>query len=369
MALAQVGEEVTIYATDMDFPEGRMNVPVNTPVNKEGFSVWHFSVEFSPYMLSMNMGKALRRHAHEYDLIHIHGLYRFPQAAAAYYARRYDLPYLVTPHGALDPFLYYRRKNRLVKRLYEQLIELGNLNEASGIHFTSQEEMDLTRPLGLKAPGIVVPNGLDLSAYRNLPARGRFREKYNIGNKKIILHLGRLNFKKGLDILVEAFAHIARTREGVSLVLAGPDNEGYGEQVDKWLVREGVRDKAIFTGMLQGQDKLEALKDADIFALPSYSENFGIAVIEAMACRLPVIISDKVNIWQEVKGGGAGLVTSCNAGEVARAIATLLDNEGTRRKIGEAGRVLVSKNYSWDSVVYDLVEAYRAVVRKNKRGV
>ncbi len=364
-ALAQVGEEVTIYTTDMDFPRGRMDVPVDAPIAQDGYIVRYFPVEFEPYMLSLEMERTLRRRAKEFDLIHIHGLYRFPQAIAAYYARRYGIPYIVRPHGSLDPFLYHRRKNRLVKRVYEHLIELRNLNGASALQFTSQEEMDLTRPLGLKAPGIVIPNGLYLSEYENLPEPGGFRGKHNLGDKKIILHMGRINFKKGLDILVRAFAQVASAREDVHLVLAGPDNEGYGEQVNRWLVREGVRDKATFTGMLQGQDKLEALKDADIFALPSYTENFGIAVLEAMACRLPVVISNKVNIWREVKDGGAGLVTSCDADEVAAALTLLLEDEVLRGKMGKAGSVLVNTSYSWDSVARNLLEAYRAVVGKH----
>lgn len=361
-ALARVGEEVTIYTTDKDFPEGRLDVPSNTPVTQDEYTTWYFPVQFSPYMVSMDMARALYRHAKEFDLIHIHGLYRFPQAIAAYYARRYKVPYIVSPHGSLDPFLFYRRRHRLTKRVYEYLVELQNLNKAAAIHFTNEEEMILTQPLGLTPPAIVVPIGLELAEYRNLPKGGSFTDRYDLVGKKIILHLGRINFKKGLDILVRAFARVASTREDVCLVLAGPDNEGYGKQVNKWLVQEGVEDKVLFTGMLQGVDKLAVFKDADIFALPSYSENFGIAAVEAMACGLPVIISDKVNIWREVQGAEAGLVTHCDVDEVAEAILLLLDNEDLRRNIGEAGKALVSKRYSWDSVVHALLEAYRSVV-------
>jgi glycosyltransferase involved in cell wall biosynthesis len=127
--------------------------------------------------------------------------------------------------------------------------------------------------LNLKAPGIVIPNGLDADKYVNLPSYGRFRDKHNLSNAKIILHFGRVNFKKGLDILVKAFAKVARERDDVRLVIAGADNENHSVEVRKWLKQENVSSKAIFTGMLQEDDALEVLRDADILALPSYTEN------------------------------------------------------------------------------------------------
>ena len=309
------------------------------------------------------MARALRRHAKEFDLIHIHGVYRFPQAIAAYYARRNGIPYIVSPHGSLDPFMLYRRTRQLRRLGYQHLVVQRLLNNASAVQYTSEEEMTLAQPLKLKAPAIIIPNGLELSKYENFTTYGKFREKYALDDKRIILHLGRLNFVKGLDILVRAFSQVASAREDAYLVLAGPDNEGYAEQVKGWLAQEGVEDKAIFAGILQGVDKLAALKDADIFALPSYSENFGIVVIEAMACGLPVVISDKVNIWREVERERAGLVTRCDADEVARAIVYLLDNPDYRQEMAEAGKALVSKDYRWDSIIHALLEAYRDVGR------
>lgn len=363
-ALARVGEEVTIYTTNRDFPAGVMKVPHSVPVNKSGYTVWYFPVEFSPYAMSLGMARRLRSKLQDFDVVHIHGLYRFPQAAAAHYARVHRVPYLIRPHGSLDPFLYNRRKNRLVKRAYEHLVERRNLDQAAAIHFTSQEEMDLTSLLNLKAMGVVVPNGLDLAEYRDLPERGRFRERYGLGDKKIILHLGRINFKKGLDILVGAFARLAKSREDVQLVLAGPDNEGFGVRVKGWLTERGVEDKAVFTGMLQGEEKLEVLVDADVFALPSYTENFGIAVVEAMASGLPVVISDRVNICREVEEAGAGLVTTCNERDVAEAISVLLEDCYTRQVMGEAGKALVRRCYDWDSLVWRLMDTYRRVSTK-----
>lgn len=361
-SLADAGEDVTIYTTNLDYPVGRLDVPLNKRIHHDGYNVWYFPIQFSPYVVSWGLARALKENINKFDLVHIHGLYRFPQAAAAYFSRKYKVPYLIRPHGSLDPFLFNHKRHRVSKRLYEHLIENKNLNAASALHFTTSEEMQLVQSLRLSAPGVVIPNGLDSDKYDDLPPFGRFRKKHKIGDAKIILHFGRINFIKGIDILVKAFAEVSRTRDDVFLVIAGPDNEGYRSQVESWLTEENVTSKIIFTGMLQGDDALEVLRDADIFALPSYAENFGIAVIEAMASGLPVVISDKVNIWREVRDAGAGLVTSCNETEVAEAFIKLLDDNKKRGKLGNAGKILVREKYGWDEIVQELRATYKNIL-------
>lgn len=362
-SLANAGEEVTIYTTNLDFPKGRLDVPLKTCVIQDGYNVWYFPVQFSPYIVSWELAIALHKNIKKFDLVHIHGLYRFPQAVAAFFARKYKVPYIIRPHGSLDPFLFHQKRNKLIKRIYEYIILIRILNSASALHFTTEEEKQLVQPLNLKTPGIVIPNGLDVSKYTNLPSYGRFRGKHNLDdNIKIILHFGRINFKKGLDILVKSFAQVARERDDVRLVIAGPDNEGYGVEVRKWLKQENVYSKAIFTGMLQGDDALEVLRDADIFALPSYTENFGMAVVEAMACGLPVVISDKVNIWREIQKAQAGLVTSCDANEVVASFFRLLDNDNERKKLADTGNKFVRETYSWKPIIQKLLLYYKNIV-------
>ena len=361
-ALAAAGEEVTIYTTDCDYPKGKLNVPSESPVAQNGYTIHYFPVQFFPYLLSMNMSNALRTHITEFDVVHIHGLYRFPQAAAGYFARKRGVPYLVRPHGSLDPFLYYRGVKRFVKRIYEFLIERHQLDRAAVIHYTSREEMLLTQPLRLQAPGIVIPIGLDIAEYDELPPYGLFRKKYDLADNEIVLHLGRINFKKGLDILIKAFAQVAHARKDVTLVIAGPDNEGYMGKVRRWIAEEGIGDLVVYTGMLFNNEKLSALRDADVFALPSYSENFGIALVEAMACGVPVVVSDKVNIWREIDKAGAGIITRCDAHEVAQALFRLLDDDQSRRIMGEAGGSLVRRNYEWSAIIPHLQTAYSEIV-------
>src|SRR6185436_20783168 len=180
------------------------------------------------------------------------------------------------------------------------------------------------------------PPGVHVERYCDSSVDGSFRAAWpETRGRRIVLFLGRLNFKKGLDLLVRAFGEVARRRPDVHLVLAGPDDDGYGATVRRWLGAEGVLDRVTFTGMLLGRAKLAAFRDADVFVLPSYTENFGMAVVEAMACGRPVVISDHVNIWHEVAAAGAGRVTRCDAGEVAAALLGLLDDPAARRAAGD----------------------------------
>lgn len=365
-AVAERGHEVTIYTTDQD-GLGRLDVPLDWPVRDGLVQIRYFPSSLRTFWpVSLPMARALARDISTFDIVHIHSLYLFHGAVTAHYCRKYNVPYLMRPHGTLDPYIYNRHRSR--KNLYEWLIERRNLSGAAAIHFTSEEERQLAQPYLSHLRGVVVPLGINLEDYTAFPAKGTFRDRYpRIGDSKIVLYLGRLNFKKGLDILVEAISDIVRTDRKVHLVIAGLDNIGYGRKVKGWVDACEIGDKVTFTGLLLGQDKLAAFRDADVFALPSHSENFGIAVVEAMACGLPVVISDRVNIWQEVKRAGAGTVTSLDPDEVAKAILELVSNQNMRHAAGEAGRRLVAEKYQWDEVASQLERVYEDISNGNYR--
>jgi len=366
--LAQRGERVAIYTTNMDGP-GTLDVPLDEPVWANGVEIRYFPVRAPRrYAWSLPLGRALRRTIPEQDVVHIHSLYFFPSTVAAHHCRRAGVPYLVRPHGTLDP--YHFRHHRGRKWIYERLIEWRNLNRAAAIHFTTLEERELTRPLGLTAPGVVVAPGVHPDRYAGSDRAGRaFREEWpEVGDRRIVLFFGRLAGKKGLDVLAPAFGQLARQRSDVHLVVAGPDNDGYGQAVRRWLDAEGVLDRSTFTGMLLGSRKMAALRAADLFVLPSHTENFGVAVVEAMACGLPVVISDQVNIWREVRDAGAGLVVSRDVGQVAGALAYLLDDQDARTAMVTRARALVTEKFSWASSGARMVEVYREIVARARPG-
>jgi glycosyltransferase involved in cell wall biosynthesis len=205
-----------------------------------------------------------------------------------------------------------------------------------------------------------VPEGWNRSnggSLGNLPPGLRKRE-----GEKQILFLSRINFKKGLDLLAKAFGAVCRRRDDVRLIIAGPDDDGFGEQLKRWLRDEGALDRTTFTGMLLGADKTAAFAAADVFVLPSYDENFAIAAVEAMSYRLPVIISNKVGIWHEVQSAGAGEIINCDATELTASILRLLDNPARSREMGLKGRRLVEESFTWDAVGSRMLDVYRTIV-------
>ena len=308
---------------------------------------------------------ALRRKIPASDLVHVHSLYFFHSLVAGHYCRQNAIPYLVRPHGTLDPFIY--RRHRWRKRLVELLFEHRNIRRAAALHFTTAEEQALAAPYTFDTPGLVVPLGIGADEFAVMPEPGSFRCRHpEIGDQRIILFFGRVNFKKGLDILARAFGAVARRRQDVHLVIAGPDNEGWGARVRTWLSEEGVLGRTTFTGMLLGPDKLAVLRDASMFVLPSYTENFGLAVIEAMAAGLPIVISDKVNIWREVESAGAGLVVPCEAGKFTEAILDLLDKPEMAWQMGQKGQALVRDEFHWPDIAVRLQEAYAILIDRHR---
>jgi glycosyltransferase involved in cell wall biosynthesis len=359
-ALARLGHEVSLYTTNMS-RQGVLNVPIDHPVVADGVTIRYFPIgRFRRWGFSWPLGLALRADIASFDVVHIHSLYLFHTFIAAWYCRKNQVPYLIRPHGTLDPFL--RQKSRFKKAIYNLLIEKSNLDHAAAIHYTTQEEMDLAHnALGIRAPGIVVPEGVELGEYADLPPRGTFRVHFpTIGNDFLILFLGRINFKKGLDLLARAYGQIARQYSKVHLAIVGPDNEGYMRQVQAWLAKECVLDRVTFTGMLLSRDKLAAFADADVFVLPSYTENFGLAVVEAMACGVPVVISNRVNIWREVAQAEAGLIVNCDSGELAEALLKAM-NDPELKKMGEKGKRLVQDRYTWDRVAIQMLQVYQSI--------
>jgi glycosyltransferase involved in cell wall biosynthesis len=245
----------------------------------------------------------------------------------------------------------------------EHAFQNSVIRNAAALHYTAAEEMKLAEPYVHGASGVVIPNGLDLAEYAELPPPGRVRTEHpEIGNRRIVLFLSRLNFKKGLDLLVPGFAEACRSVNDLHLVIAGPD-DGMKQQTERLIAEARIGSRVTFLGMLDHAQKLAAFSDATMFALPSYSENFGIAVVEAMACGVPVAISDKVNIWREVREAGAGLVAPTTASAVAKQIVQLA-REPDLAAMGARGRRLVEQRFAWDKIAQDLESVYRSHAAK-----
>jgi glycosyltransferase involved in cell wall biosynthesis len=318
-------------------------------LRRDGVNVTLIGPTTQPLSRHPHIEPALREQVPRADIVHIHALWEEVQHRAARVARELGKPYVITPHGMLDPWSL--RQSKWKKRLYLALRMRSNLDHAAAIHYTSEIERDLSTPLKLRPPTIVEPNGVDLAEFENLPPRGAFRAKHAVvgGDRPMVLFLGRVHPKKGLDLLLPAFAQAAPPRAG--LVIAGPaEDDAYAEQLRMKVRTCGLFARTVFTGMLRGRERIEAFVDADLFVLPSYQENFGIAVVEALASGCPVLISDQVNIHREITAGGVGGVVPTEQNALADELKRWLDGENLRRAAGARGPAFVRARYDWNVI-------------------
>jgi glycosyltransferase involved in cell wall biosynthesis len=281
------------------------------------------------------------------DFITLHSLFSYPVFIGYVLSRRFGKPYGLWPHGVLAPV--QRQVGRRKKMMYSPLAR-RILDSAAVLLFSASGEREEALDCGLKAPSVVIPHGIEVEPFANLPERGAFRQKYLNGHSgPLILYLGRLNEKKGLDLLVDAMKSVIREVPNARLVIAGGSHPPvFADDVKRWLAAAGLTDAAILTGLVSEEEKLMAFADADVFALPSAAENFGFSMFEAMASGRALVCSDTVNYAGEVRAEKAGLVVSRSAGAFAEAIIRLLKDPGLRHALAERAVALAGK-YSWNS--------------------
>jgi glycosyltransferase involved in cell wall biosynthesis len=251
--------------------------------------------------------------AQKYDAVIVHGLWQFPGLATWRALRGGDTPYFVFPHGMLDPWFkqHYPLKH-LKKQLYWPA-ESRVLRDAQAVLFTSEEERQLARLSFSQYEVNEVVVGYGITGATGVPAqlRAAFLARFpHLLNQRVLLFLGRLHAKKGCDLLLDAFARIAPVDSSLHLVMAGPGDDSYCAALKARTESLGITSRVTWTGLLRGDMKWGAFHTADAFVLPSHQENFGIAVAEALACGLPVLISNKINIWREIDAAHAGLVSA-----------------------------------------------------------
>jgi glycosyltransferase involved in cell wall biosynthesis len=294
----------------------------------------------------------------EYDVVHIHSVFSFPVLVASKVSLYHKRPYLVTPHGMLEPWaLAYKAQKKAV---YVRLIERRNLQRAAALHAGTLAEARQFRRIGLSTRTLVIPNGVSRDDLANLPDRDVFVSQYpELRRQTLILALGRIDPQKGLDLLIPAFARVVEEtrRSDITLVLAGPDLIGYRPIVEGLIREYGLQRRVVFTGMLSGDVRRAALAAADVFVLPSHSEGFSMALLEAMAAGRPVIVSDACN-FPEVAESGAGLVTERSERAVASGLMSVLKNAGLRQEMGIRGRALVRRYYTWDAIAARMIAGY-----------
>jgi glycosyltransferase involved in cell wall biosynthesis len=275
--------------------------------------------------------------------VHIHGLWEQSTFAAARAARNARKPYLVSAHGMLQPWALNNK--RWKKAVYGRLIERANLKRARCLHALTSAEARDYRGYGLTNPIAIIPNGVDLPSQAD---SGAFLTRFPaLRNKRLILFLSRVHFKKGLDILCQAWASAAKRWPDAHLVIAGPDFENTRAAIEALVETSGIKDRVTFTGMLDSALKWSALSAAECFVLPSYSEGLSVSVLEAMGMGLPVIVTKQCNL-PEVGEHGCGWVIDADALELERALTGYLSAPSSAiAEMSTKGHSLVQKRYSW----------------------
>jgi len=210
---------------------------------------------------------------------------------------------------------------------------------------------------------VVIPTGLDIDEFRATSPRDPSLRRYGVPpGRRVVLFLGRLHKKKGLDLLARAFIGLAAGRRDLQLVIAGPD-EGMAGEIKEMFARARCTAQVSFTGLLNGQDKINLVAAADVMVIPSYTENFGNVVIEAMALAVPIVVSNGVGIADQVAKAAAGVVVNPSAHEVETAIGVVLDDRERALAMGRSGRALVERAFSWKSVGLQMEALYRGLAR------
>jgi glycosyltransferase involved in cell wall biosynthesis len=337
-ALVARGHEVDVFTTNVDGDQ-TLDVPVATPVNLDGVRVRYFPSPFRRLYWSPAMRNALAANIATYDVVHIHAVYLWTGIAAARAAHQAHVPYVISPRGMLVPELI-RRKSRVVKTLWLRLLEHRGFSHAAAIHFTSALEGEEAAQIGLPLPSpFVVPNGLDLEPRPDVSR-----------DENTLLFLGRVSWKKGLDRVIAALPSLPDVR----FVIAGNDDESLTPKLRELAQQHGVSDRVELVGPIYGPAKNELLARATLFVLLSTSENFGNAVLEALAMETPVVLSREVGLADEVVRAGAGII---GVDEVA----TLLSDRERRARMGRNGRELVESRFAWERVALEMEQAYAAL--------
>jgi len=265
--------------------------------------------------------------------------------------------------------MYERKTNSVSSRLKKSfyLATLGRieLGRASAIHFTSETEMREAILPKVQTRGLVVPLGVE--PFKDANADWKLlQEKFpGLGDRKILLFMSRLDPKKGIIFVMQAAAKLLKQRDDFVIAVAGQGSRGYESELRRLRAKLGIEQQIVFTGTVTGQMKQSLLQRADLFVLPSYHENFGVAAVEAMAAGVPIIISNRVNIHAEVTRAGAGLVVDLDSNKLADAIAILLNDDAKRRSMGQRGRSLVESNFTWERVAAMTISMYETVIAKS----
>lgn len=340
-----------------------LDVPLQTWIINKCCRIQYFPYcDVFDYKLTWSLSKWLFQHVSDYDLVHTNAIFSYPVLPAYWSCQWQGVPYVITPHGMLEPWALAYKSWK--KQLYLKLLEKPAFKNASALQVLAPSEAEKIKPLGIKTPFVYIPNGINPNEFDVSVDVELFYQKFpETRNKKLILFLGRIDPKKGLDLLASAFARVCEQFPQTHLIIAGPDNIGFLSTAQNYFQRMGCSQAITFTGMLTGSLKHSALAAADIFVAPSYSEGFSISVLEGMISGLPCVITTGCN-FPEAAMVEAAYVVEPDAERIAEALINCLQNPKQAQAIGNRARQLILDKYTWKRIASNLIEVYSTIVQK-----
>jgi glycosyltransferase involved in cell wall biosynthesis len=363
-ALARLGHDVHVFTTNVD-GDNDSDVPLGSPVNIDGVKVQYFpSKRIRRLYWSPPMKKVLEKQMQDFNILHLHSIFLWPTWAAARIARKVEKPYIISPRGMLVKELI-KRKSTFAKNLWIALIGKKNFQRAAAIHVTTENEKKELERFGFHLPSVfIVPNGVDLEETRTSINNVSLSIAQLIRQKPFLLFLGRINWKKGLDRLLPSLTYVPDIR----LVIAGNDEENYKPEIEALAVSHGISDRITFAGPAYRDDKAALLQHASALVLLSYSENFGIVVLEAMAAGCPVVVTPEVGLSDMVRETGSGIVVQGEPDQIGNGIKNLLSNSDLMRRMGENGQKAVEERFTWAIVAGQMERVYQNILGMHIEG-
>lgn len=366
LALQAQGIEILIATTNADGDE-KIPAPLGESIIYQDVATIFFDRQWSEALkYSRPLAKWLEHNVKNFDLTHIHAIFSHACVVAARACRKHRVPYLVRPLGALDPWSLKQKNVR--KRLFWHFGVKQMLAGAANIHYTTADEKRLAETqLGLSR-GVVIPEGIDLSFTERKTTTFDMRQQ-QINHDPYVLALSRIHPKKGFELLIESFAVLKN--QGLfsdwRLVFAGDGDAEYVNQLKNLAQQRGLNGTAQFIGWLDGDRKHAALKGASLLVMPSYQENFGISLIEAMAYGVPVLVSPHVNLAPDIEEACAGWVAELSKEKLAETLAEALGGAEERKRRGEKARALAD-NFAAPLIAKRLLKLYQSLIDEARSG-
>ncbi|MBD2501502.1 glycosyltransferase [Anabaena azotica] len=362
-SLRNIGVEAEIVTTN-DNGDHLLDVPMGEWIEYKQVPVQFFP-RFSPpihaireFAFSHQLTLWLWKNAAQYDLLHIHAIFSYACTAAMRIARLQGIPYIVRPLGQLCKWSLQQSPRK--KQVYLDLIERANINQSLAIHLTSEQEQQEVSLLGFDAPSFVLPHGLAIPDLIS-NARHRLRKQLNLADDEpVILFLSRLHPKKGLDYIIPALGKLLNHR--FTFILAGSGSPEYEAEVESLLIANGMRERTRFVGFVEGETKNIFMQGADLFVLTSHSENFGIAVLEALAVGVPVLVTPGVALASLVQQHQLGYVPQLEVLDIASALDDYFSHPQAAKDMGDRARKLIVKNYTWTRIAEHLSHIYMQLI-------